>query len=263
MPVRVKPRFMCLVMAAVVWLLRGWGAAAEPGPVWDGRLLPVEAVAPGMRGTAYTVVQGTKIEPFDVLFLGVLPGAGPAGDLLLVETSGPLIEKTGGIVSGMSGSPVYVDGQLVGAIAYGFSYADHRVGLVTPIGDMLELLDRMAPPETGAPDETASTSRSVPRQVVLAPGELQAAQLAARVPEGTEVLVPLATPLLAGGFGPRALSLIERWASRLPGGPFLTVPTGSRPAGAGQEPVTFQPGSAFGVQLLGGDVDLSALGTVT
>src|SRR5690554_5769773 len=245
---RLKAHALWLLVAALLGLTAPAGAA----PIWNGQLFPVEEVVPGLRGTGYTVIGGTDIEPFDVLFLGVLPGSGPAGDLLLVETSGPLIEKTGGIVSGMSGSPVYVDGSLVGAIAYGFSYADHRVGLVTPIGDMLQVLERMEPAEVAAAEGPPS-SRPIPEQVVLAPDEAAAARLVAHLPQGTEVLVPLATPLMASGFGPRALSLLQRWAGRLPGGPFLTVPTGSLQAASRPEPVTFQPGSAFGVQLLGGD----------
>lgn len=252
---RLKAHALWLLVAALLGLTAPAGAA----PIWNGQLFPVEEVVPGLRGTGYTVIGGTDIEAFDVLFLGVLPGAGPAGDLLLVETSGPLIEQTGGIASGMSGSPVFVDGRLVGAIAYGFGYADHRIGLVTPIGDMLRVLERM-----GAEDAAAQApSPAGPRQVAFAPDEATAAQLLAQLPPGTEVLVPLATPLMAGGFGPRALHLVEGWAKRLLGGPFLTVPTGTAPASVQPGTVSFQPGSAFGVQLLGGDVSLSALGTVT
>jgi hypothetical protein len=97
------------------------------------KVLPLASVRAGMKGVGFTVVQGTKVEPFDVDILGVVPNAGPTGDLILVRVGGPLIEKTGGIASGMSGSPVYVDEQLVGAVSYGFSFSDHRVGFLTPI----------------------------------------------------------------------------------------------------------------------------------
>ncbi|BAS28902.1 SpoIVB peptidase S55 domain-containing protein [Limnochorda pilosa] len=257
---------LALLLAAPPALAaRAWPAGLE------GRVLPVEEVRPGMRGTGYTVVQGQQVEPFDVTFLGVLPGVGPAGDLLLVETSGPLIDLTGGIVAGMSGSPVYVDGRLVGAIGFGFSYADHRVGMVTPIADMVEVLDRIEEPEAaGAPAETPDMDglrpqAEPPRRVAFAADARQAETLARRVPEETAVMVPLATPLMAAGFGPRTLGLLSRWVGRLPAGPFLTVPTGSAPkvTGAAGGVERLQPGSAFGVQLLRGDVDLSALGTVT
>lgn len=263
-----------LVILWVLWLLGG--ALARAAPPWpaslEGRVLPVEEVEAGMQGTGYTVVQGAQVEPFDVTFLGVLPGAGPAGDLLLVQTSGPLIDRTGGIVAGMSGSPVYVGGRLVGAIAYGFSYADHRVGLVTPIGDMVEVLARIEDGEEEdasslpAEEERGGRAAETPRQVILASDSLAAAALLAGSPEGTAVMVPLATPLMAAGFGPRTLNLLSRWVQGLPGGPFLMVPTGSSRAGTGIRAggaESLRPGSAFGVQLLRGDVDLSALGTVT
>lgn len=257
----------------ILWLLGG--ALAHAAPAWpaslEGRVLPVEEVQAGMQGTGYTVVQGAQVEPFDVTFLGVLPGAGPAGDLLLVQTSGPLIDRTGGIVAGMSGSPVYVGGRLVGAIAYGFSYADHRIGMVTPIGDMVEVLARIEAREEDAssfPAEEGWGRRAAetPRQVILASDSQAATALLASSPEGTAVMVPLATPLMAAGFGPRTLNLLSRWAQALPGGPFLMVPTGSSRAGTGSRvggAESLRPGSAFGIQLLRGDVDLSALGTLT
>ena len=102
-------------------------------------IMPVGDVRPGMQGIAKTVVAGTDIEEFGVEVIGVLKDKGPSGDLILVRTYGDVIDRTGGIVQGMSGSPVYIDGKLVGAIAYGWSLTDHRVGMLTPIGDMLKL----------------------------------------------------------------------------------------------------------------------------
>ena len=103
--------------------------------------MPVDQITPGMRGIAKTVVSGTKIEEFGVEVLGIMKGKGPSGDLILVRTYGDLIDRTGGIAQGMSGSPVYIDGKLVGAIAYGWSLTDHKIGMVTPIADMLKLWD--------------------------------------------------------------------------------------------------------------------------
>ena len=99
----------------------------------------VSEVREGMTGYAKTVVHGNTIETFPVEILGVMKNSGPSGDLILAKFSGPLIEETGGIAQGMSGSPVYIDGKLVGAIAYGWSFTNSRVGMITPIGDMLKL----------------------------------------------------------------------------------------------------------------------------
>ncbi len=101
---------------------------------------PVSQVQRGVVGVGYTVVEGTTIEPFSVEILGVLERAGPAGSLILVRAFGDLIDRVGGIASGMSGTAVDVDGKLLGAIGYGFQLADHRIGLVTPAEDMLEVM---------------------------------------------------------------------------------------------------------------------------
>ena len=81
----------------------------------------VSEVQPGMTGYAKTVVHGTTIDTFPVEILGVMKNSGPSGDLILAKFSGPLIEETGGIAQGMSGSPVYINGKLLGAVAYGWS----------------------------------------------------------------------------------------------------------------------------------------------
>ncbi|MDR1701483.1 MAG: hypothetical protein LBR56_01755, partial [Sporomusaceae bacterium] len=101
--------------------------------------MPISEVKAGMRGIAKTVVAGKNIEEFGIEVLGVMPQKGPAGDLILVRTFGDVIERTGGIAQGMSGSPVYIGGRLVGAIAYGWGLTDHKTGMVTPIADMLKL----------------------------------------------------------------------------------------------------------------------------
>src|SRR3990172_9182881 len=131
---RTKRRLIILALLAVTLTAPLLPVAAAPA--W----MPVADVRPGMRGVGRTVVAGTKVESFDVQILEIVPGAGPAGDLILIRASGPLIARTGGIAAGMSGSPVYVNGRLVGAIGYGWAFADHSLGLVTPIETMLRAL---------------------------------------------------------------------------------------------------------------------------
>ncbi|WP_346353632.1 SpoIVB peptidase S55 domain-containing protein [Azotosporobacter soli] len=186
--------------------------------------MPVEDIKIGMTGIGRTVVEGTKIEEFGVEVLGVLKNKGPVGDLILVRTSGNVIERTDGIAQGMSGSPVYIDGRLVGAIAYGWSLTDHRVGMVTPIGDMVNLWE--------LPDGRNS-----------------------QVASGIQ---PLATPLMVSGFGKPALEMLKQKLQ-----PYNLVPyaTGEAPEGVSFAPL--EPGSAIGVQLVRGDASVGALGTVT
>lgn len=103
-------------------------------------LMPVRDLRPGMLGIGKTVIQGDTIEEFNVEILGV-QGSEATGYSIFVRLYGDLIEKTGGVAQGMSGSPVYVDGRLVGAVAYGKVFNDPHYCFLTPIGRMLSLLD--------------------------------------------------------------------------------------------------------------------------
>ena len=299
---------------AAGWLLAQPAVAAPAGATAEsGPFFPVEQVRPGLRGFGLTVLEGTRIDRFDVEVLGLVRAAGPAGDLVLVRVSGPALAGIGGIAAGMSGSPVYVDGKLLGALGFGFEFTDHSVGLVTPIQDMvrvLRLLDqrpaaaggqasaeraRQSAPAALAGGAERELSRSAGQGAVSgARGELgglrgspartpyrwlalardagEAAELKQRAPAGTAVMVPLATPIMAGGLGPRALALARRWLGGLEG-PWVPAGTAGGVAaaegGAGQETgapaggAALQPGSALAIGLVRGDIDLSALGTVT
>src|SRR5437868_8278555 len=110
--------------------------------------IPVDEIHIGMKGVAYTVFQGTEPEPMDVEVLGILKGNnGPKGDIILIRLKGEKPEYTG-VVAGMSGSPVYIDGKLVGALAFRIGqFSKEPIAGVTPIADMLEIneLDRSTP----------------------------------------------------------------------------------------------------------------------
>lgn len=254
----------------VLSLLLAVGVGAE------ARVFPLDAVQPGMRGTAKTVIRGTDIESFDVEFLGVMRNAGPAGDLILIRASGDVIDRTGGIAAGMSGSPVYVGDQLVGAISYGYSLSDHRIGFVTPIRDMLDVLDMLQPappPGPGAPSDGPGTGHDAPevgpvaqgaatpvREVIVVEDAREAAALAATVLPGTVVATPVRTPLLASGFSHRAFA---RLGERLADFDVVPVQAGGAMPLEVQDAPALEPGSAFGVQLARGDVSLTSIGTVT
>src|SRR5437016_13801698 len=119
--------------------------------------IPLSKIHTGMRGVAYTVFEGTKPEPMDVEVLGILKNAnGPKGDIILVRLGGKKAEYTG-VVAGMSGSPVYFDGKLAGALAFRIGwFAKEPIAGVTPIAEMLEIsaLDRR--PESPETDAKAS-----------------------------------------------------------------------------------------------------------
>lgn len=269
----------------------GWSALLFlllTGAAWGAvDVYPVTEVQRGAVGVGYTVVEGTQIEPFSVEVLGVMERAGPAGSLILVRTSGNLIDRIGGIASGMSGSPVYIDGKLLGAIGYGFEFADHRIGLVTPAADMLAVMDLIQvetppsvsvdaskeagqPPGTGqadavpAPSDTVGASRAeersgLPQGIVLAGTSQEAKRLAQTLPPEVWVGSPVATPLVVSGLGPRAMGRLEKLFER-----YNVVPMqGGSPGGIDLGEVPLAPGASLGVQLVRGDVDVAAIGTVT
>ena len=121
-------------------------------------LMPVQDIQPGMQGIGKTVISGDTIEEFNVEVLGV-SGKETSGRTILVRMYGDVIEKAGGVAQGMSGSPVYIDGRLVGAVAYGQSFNDPHYCFLTPIGNMLKMLDTpQKPPADWLPKGTALTA---------------------------------------------------------------------------------------------------------
>src|ERR1700722_9804428 len=123
-------------LLAVALALVSVSLAAADGP----EILPLEQVKPGMTGYAYTIFAGDEIERFDLVVIGVMPNLiGPRQSIILVQLKGPKVEHTG-VVAGMSGSPVYIDGKLVGAVSLKFGmFVKEPLAGVTPIADMLSL----------------------------------------------------------------------------------------------------------------------------
>src|SRR5437867_5185974 len=103
--------------------------------------MSADEVRAGMKGIGRTVFQGTKIEEFNVELLGVLKNFAPKQDMILARLSGGPLAKTG-VIAGMSGSPVYVDGKLLGAVAFSFPFATEPIAGIQPIHQMLDLLDQ-------------------------------------------------------------------------------------------------------------------------
>lgn len=209
-------------------------AAAQSGtpPAVGGVLeLAVSDVVIGDRGYGLTAA-ATGLQRFDVEVLGVQHGAANGFPLVLVRTSGPLIEATGGVAAGMSGSPVYIQTErgeaLLGAIGYVFAESDHTIALVTPIAAM----------------RSATT----------------AATFALNVP-GYGAAVPVATPLLLSGATPRTVRLLEPLFA---GSALSLLPMqGGGTAALPDDLYVLTPGSALGVALISGDVQMAAVGTVT
>src|SRR5437660_2047477 len=176
-PLHLSARFLrapCLALAVAVLPL---GLAAE-----SNEILPLDQVRPGMQGYAYTIFAGDEVEKFDLEVIGVMPNfLGPRQSIILVQLKGPKVEHTG-VVAGMSGSPVYLEGKLAGALSLKLGvFTKEAIAGVTPIEDV------MNPPTSG--------SGSVAAQLALPTNATSQVGL----PSGS-TLEPIATPLVFSGF---------------------------------------------------------------
>jgi hypothetical protein len=242
-------------------------APAGPGPetYWQ-----VEDVRPGMKGEGKTVLKGTRIETFGVEVVGVLKNTNPGRDLVLCRLSGLNLHKTG-VIAGMSGSPVYVDGKLLGAVAYAWSAGgpwtekEGPIAGVTPFSQMhsyVEAAEKHDRAGAGRP------SRVGLRQPIRVGGrDFDAVTVAGGFdpppsPDPGLWLAPLQTPLAATGFTPHSLRLLRERCGGLGLVPVQGGGAGARVA-AEEKDATLEPGSPLAVSLISGDFDLSGIGTVT
>src|SRR6266550_5001140 len=209
------------LIAFVILALNGLVSAQKPATdtnAKDSRLFALEDLRPGMKGTSRTVFSGTEPEEFGVEILGVLPGfPGPRQSAIIARLSGANVEKTG-VFAGMSGSPVYIDNKLVGAIAFSFPFSKEPIAGITPIKQMIDLFEkgnadnrqRPRKPRAFSFAQLASTDwkHNLPKQSVTS------ASLIAPVSQGSPLIpllgqqmVPIATPMVFGGISQESLSM--------------------------------------------------------
>lgn len=212
----------------------------------------VDQIHPGQRGVAYTVFQGIQPEAMDVEVLGVLRNAnGPKGDIILVRLHGTKVEYTG-VVAGMSGSPVYIEGKLAGALAFRIGeFSKEPIAGVTPIRDMLEInaLD-------GSPtDPVATGTETQPKEAnkTASPGEV------GDVRSYANYLKPIETPLVFTGFSE---DVVRRFASDFSAAGIVPV-LGAGSVSGTKQPEPLVPGTAVSAVLVRGDMDIAATCTVT
>ena len=247
-----------LVVALAASLLVAAPAPADAQAVACPEIMPVSEVAVGAEGTGYTVDEGTTPEPFTVEVIGVLDDGIAAGiDMIVVEADSEALADVGSIWAGISGSPVYIDGRLVGALAYGLTVGPSLVGGLTPAEHMAALLDREAVP---APVEA-------PREVPLPPAMREhIARDTDLSADSVATLSPLPVPVAVTGLGKsRQDWLSERFEEEEPnallvGGP--PGPTGSS-AAESDDSETIDAGGNVGVGLSYGDVSMVGIGTTT
>ncbi|MDT8069140.1 MAG: SpoIVB peptidase S55 domain-containing protein [Terriglobia bacterium] len=214
-------------------------------------IMPLSQVKIGMTGTAYTVFQGVKPEPMGVEVLGILRNmTGPKGDIILVRLHGAKPDFTG-VVAGMSGSPVYIDGKLVGAISYRIGeFSKEPIAGVTPIEKMLEI-NEMDTSQTPLPTPVAASPESP--EATGGPG------IDPQVATPYQYLRPIDTPLVFSGFTTDA---VKRFAPQFAAAGIVPV-MGVGSAENTKQPEPIEPGSSVSAVLVRGDMDITATCTVT
>jgi hypothetical protein len=241
----------------------------------DPRLFALEDLRPGMKGVSRTVFSGKEPQEFGVEILGVLPGfPGPRQSAIIAKLSGSNVEKTG-VFAGMSGSPVFIDGRLVGAIAFSFPFSRDPIAGITPIKQMIEIFQQGAINETQKPKEPRTISfsqlASTEWKPILPKPAVTGAPLMAAVSEGSPLIAlmgqqmtPIATPVVFAGISQESLSL---FAPQLMANGLLPVSGvgGSAAITSLGQPTekTLTPGTSVSVQLVRGDYSIAASGTVT
>jgi hypothetical protein len=215
-------------------------------------LFPLKDVRPGMHGIGRTVFSGNRIEEFQVEILGVLENIGPHESIILARLSGGPLQETG-VMQGMSGSPVYIDGKLVGAVALAYAFSKEPIAGIRPIEDMIR------------PVATRVAALGAPRSpIAIASSELARAfpQPALAMAGGAQ-MIDIATPLSFGGFTRATLDTFAPQLRALGLEPRQAVSSAGRIDDKMGDPADLKPGSMISVQLLSGDYNVGADGTVT
>ncbi|MEJ5253133.1 MAG: hypothetical protein HPY54_02945 [Chthonomonadetes bacterium] len=242
---------LIVVVLSILWV----AASALSAP----EIIRVRDIKPGMKGYGLTVFQGTKIERFEVEVLGVLPKANVGHDLIFIKMlGGPLNSRGVNIAAGMSGSPIYINGKLAGAVSMTFwGFPKEPQCLVTPIEDMLEALDHRLPKEPAGMVRAQAEPQTVTfggRRIVIAPDNAPPAS-------GDELVFTRPfVPVMVSGLSARG---VQRLNALLQPYNLYAMPGPGRAQSLAKQMPPLQPGSAVGVALVTGDVDVSAIGTVT
>jgi SpoIVB peptidase S55 len=240
-----------------------FAVAGEPDAktYWD-----VDDIRPGMKGKGQTVMVGTKLEEFGAEVLGVMKGVSPGRDMVLCRLDGCNLAHSG-IIQGMSGSPIYIDGKLLGAVAFAWEFAKDPIAGVTPFSQMVEYVRSNDKRIAAEAEFEKGTIRAVSLDPLWRLEGSESPSLGMTGPltvsgGGLAGMRPIATPMSASGFSPRALALLNDR--------FQSLGLAPMAGGKAQDKVIKEegdkpmvPGSPLSVGMVIGDFDLSGIGTVT
>ena len=241
---------------------------AGDAPATTVEVLSIDDVKVGAVGVGKTVLEGTEIVPFQVKILGVLKNVAPGRDLVLSRLSGANLEHTG-VIAGMSGSPVYIDGKLLGAVAYAWPYAKEPIAGITPFSQMRDSAQKPTPAELAA---VSSWSVPATAENGMPWGALDLSRSASEIFSDPALSAPsavsrsklgdmqaISVPLSAAGFASGSLEQLGREL-----GPLGMVPMATGGVAAGKLPKgSIVPGAPLAVGLISGDMEMSGIGTVT
>ncbi|HTA40847.1 MAG TPA: SpoIVB peptidase S55 domain-containing protein [Bryobacteraceae bacterium] len=211
-------------------------------------IMPLKDVRAGMHGVGKTVFSGEKVDDFQVEILGVLENTGPKENLILGRLSGGPLEHTG-VMQGMSGSPVYIDGKLIGAVALAFPYAKDPIAGIRPIEEMLRVESAPSQPPARRLSSAGDPIAMLPAREAGGFGDTR--------------MVEVGTPLSLSGFTANAVERFATQMRKLGLEPRQGISTGGAPEDRMGDPSKLQPGSMISVELMTGDMSVGADGTVT
>jgi len=278
----MRLRYLTATRLALVLLTAAgvcaFAAPAAPAASTSTGVIPFKQVTAGMKGVGRSVFKGSNVEEFNVEILATMENILPKKSLIIAKLDGGPLRETG-IIEGMSGSPIYLNGRLAGAVAYSWGFGKEPICGVTPIEEMLDLFERgtgsgtisgkppgAAGPPAGRAGEPAPLSLlAYPDQMVsfLSQARPLSASPFSRVSLPAS-LTPLRPTLVFSGYSP---DVARQWFSAFEAMSLRPVMGGSpgplAAAAAASAPAPLTPGSAFGVNLVRGDLDVTAIGTVT
>jgi hypothetical protein len=262
MPKRMRAKW--LLAALWISLCAASGLYGQDGV----EFFPVDQIQPGLKGVGKTVFEGDKIEDFQVEFLGVLKNVmAPRHDIILGRLSGGPLEKTG-VIAGMSGSPVYIDGKLVGAVALSFPFSKEAMAGITPIQEMIDVVPQSAPAVSPAVPTAQLRFARIPGSrdaVRLIPDEEDlSAAWTRRLGKGDagDDITALRLPIRFGGFSREAIGTYAPLFRQMGFEPMRGGVISGTPD-TGSESVGIAPGSMISLLLVRGDLNLNVDCTVT
>ena len=256
--------FTFLVAAGSVGFL-----ASQPPPagVVEAPVWAVVDVRAGMKGIGKTCVKGTKVETFDVEIIGVLKNTNPGRDMILARLSGLNLDKTG-VIQGMSGSPIYIQNKLLGAVAFAWPFGKEPIAGITPFVQMKEFVasferrdiaEKKQPRKVGLAQPIVLGGQEY-REVTVSDGFDDDAKPQAG---GGIWMVPLRTPIATSGMSARALTSMKTELGQLGMVPMQGGAVAPGNLTDAERNVNLEPGGALVAAMITGDFDMSGIGTVT